>query len=1114
MIVSTATSFARLCPSAVVAALIFFACVGAHADVTAGYSSPSFIVPYATHHPSVNGPFRESDWSDALSFSCLQTASHAVSVRQTRFWMMWDKDYLYIAMRSPIRPGERLLEAHRHTIRDDDQAVFDDAFEIFIDAGTHSLDGQPVFFQYLGNVAGARYDVMFEPAVGNSRPSWTSGWNPNNVVTEGGKFWEMQMRIPRSSIYMTTPFHSGLAFKALLARDYKRPWEQNAIAGTGSFAVPDAYAKFTLAKDSPAVSLLSVGDPLGKTFGVQLTAASEQAQTLHWSFKSDSGVVKEGTIAANPSSANDVLTMLNLDTPGSGSFRIIVSSADSKKTYLDWSALRQWGDAAATTQPAPDSGDQVVLSQQYNPVHNYVRVTGDLINFDDRGNIARYVASVNDHAGKVITTATLHLDKLAYVEGVIQLPPIAPGDYSTRLDAFDGAGKIVFSRTTQFEKKDEALAFAWWNTKLGNADQVIAPWTDVRYSRGTFNVWGRTMHIGNCGLPSSITSQNGEVLAAPVNLIANFGGKQVAAASGTTKIISSNDWQAVTKTQSTIGSMLISVTTTVEYDGMYRIDMTIAPRTSTRLSSLKLVVPMRGAVAQYLHACGEGIRYGFDDRFIPPNKIGELWNSTSIDGQPMVVGSFIPYIWLGNTHNGLCWFADSDEGWVPRNDVPAIQVVRESESTTNLVFNLIGKSFDLNKVRHLTYAFEATPTRPLQPKWRMETWWTGDSFQDWAQVESEGHAGNGGLIFDSIPFPLDPAKSAAMVQERHQENDEETFGFPGYRANAVPYLEHINMGSQFVPEMGYFGDEWRASVTRGLVYDNTLQNFMIYHVANWAKDCGIDGIYLDNVAPIADDNIEAGRGYRLPDGRIQPSYQIFATRKYFLRMRAALAEQGKYGKFVIHTTNHMIAPWMESADVALDGEDHVIYPEMHRDFMDFWSPERLRLDYPQEWGTPVSFLQEYQGDWKHEDLMKVMRAYTGMMLIDDTLASANPNGYNQSLWGARQRFDIEADDVKFLPYWSNQSLLKCTDKGVYVTAWTKSGSSGKSSNLLIAIVNTGDEQSVSVTLDWERLGLSNPLKWLTTDAESQTAVVTGGLPKITIDVPRHDYRLVQVLSQR
>src|SRR4051812_17465475 len=119
------------------------------------------------------GTIHDTEWQGATSMNALQTTTKAVSARQARFWLMWDEDNLYLAMRSPLRPGERLIQALRE--RDHDvNVVFDDSYEIWLDVGTHSADGQPVFFQYLANFAGARWDVMQEPAVGNSRLSWTA----------------------------------------------------------------------------------------------------------------------------------------------------------------------------------------------------------------------------------------------------------------------------------------------------------------------------------------------------------------------------------------------------------------------------------------------------------------------------------------------------------------------------------------------------------------------------------------------------------------------------------------------------------------------------------------------------------------------------------------------------------------------------------------------------------------------------------------------------------------------------------------------------------------------------------------------------------------------------
>lgn len=161
-------------------------------SVRDGYTSPRFTVPYAWQKPTLDGAVSDEEWRGALSLAALQTSNKAVSPRQARFWMSWDEDDLYLAMRSPLRPGERLIQALRER---DINVVFDDSYEFWLDLSTRSPDGQPVFFPYLANFAGARYDVMHEPAAGNSCLGWTAGWTVKDRLSSDGRSWEMELAV-------------------------------------------------------------------------------------------------------------------------------------------------------------------------------------------------------------------------------------------------------------------------------------------------------------------------------------------------------------------------------------------------------------------------------------------------------------------------------------------------------------------------------------------------------------------------------------------------------------------------------------------------------------------------------------------------------------------------------------------------------------------------------------------------------------------------------------------------------------------------------------------------------------------------------------------------------
>jgi len=1091
-------------------------------SVRDGYRQPAVVMPYAWTKPIIDGVVDDAEWMGAASVNAMQTTKREVSVRQTRFWFMWDEDNLYLAMRSPLRPGERVIQNLRKRERDIN-VVFDDSYEIWLDVdSTDPKTGLDCFYQFLCNFAGARMDVIHLPSVGNSRIGWTCGWEPKNRITQNNE-WEWELVIPRDSIGKQAPFTEGTSLTCLVARNFKRPWEQNSFEGTSVFSVNDTHARFTLSKTAPTFHLLSIGNSKSKRFGLELATFGQKDSQVHWRFASDGGIVKTGRLNVKKAQVSHLDPFPSLDEPGEGSFRITVTAADGKTNLLDWCSTRAFGFQKDDVSEFNDRGDVVKLRTQFNPVHNYVRVTGDFINYDNREAIDRVLVEVDDSRGKTLAEANLEIDQLAYVDGVLHPGNLPFGEYTTKLTCLNEDGGVVLTETNPFSKKDHAKAFNWWNTKHGNIERVIEPWTPVTFDGKAFGVWGRKMTVGGGGLPKQIVSSGTPLLAAPMQLVAELsdGTTLTMVPSGAKPAVAFNrDHRKTVEYVGKLGDLTVRSEVLVEFDGMYKLTTTLDPgRTDNppTVKSVKLVVPFTHEAADYVHAAGEGIRTGFHYGFLPRDQNGAIWTSRKVDSQPMLVGSFIPYIWVGSPKGGLCWFADSDEGWAPSHETPAIEIRRNSEKSVDMVFNLISEDFEISEPRTITFAFQASPVKRMHEQWRMDSWWCGDTFIDYAST--------GSVIWLAIPYCRDIEKCKDLVAGRHKSTNQYIFGLDKYRANAVPYFIHQALPPSRVPELSYFGDQWQTSVSHCLYYGKTLIDYMVHNYGEWCKATGIDGYYVDNMRPVACDNIEAGRGYRLPDGRIQPTYQMFSTRRYFLRIRAAFAEQGKHNKIVLHMTNNMIIPWVGAADVAYDGEHHVIYPEMNKDFMDFWSLERMRVDFPGQWGTAVNFMHEYQGRWDPNSLLKAARAFTGMVILHDALPSGNANAVNRPLWIGRDRFGIEADDVQFLGYWEEDTGASCDTKDVYLAVWNRPG------KLLLAVVNIGEKTDARVKLDAKKLGLAAPGKWQVTDAEEGTSAtrrlgkVVGewlaseqdeirhqGGGSLTVPVERHDYRQIIVES--
>jgi hypothetical protein len=618
-------------------------------------------------------------------------------------------------------------------------------------------------------------------------------------------------------------------------------------------------------------------------------------------------------------------------------------------------------------------------------------------------------------------------------------------------------------------------------------------------------VWGRTMEAGAGGLPSQVTTQGCPLLAQPVTLTGETAdGKAVRLQGGDFRVVSRADHRVVAEGTGSVGGLDVRSRVTVEFDGLYKVEMDLAPRQATALKALRLVIPFRPEAAQYLHASGEGIRYGFDARYVPAAGKGRLWDCRRVDGQHMAVGSFIPFVWVGGAGGGLAWFADSDEGWVPNNDAPAIEVRRDRKGSVDLVLNLISSPFTFDQPRRVVFGLQATPVKPMHKGWRTDKWWCDHTFRDFSGVAAR--TGNWtSIIWQAVPYPLDVEQSRKHVEQWHQRGD-----------YAVPYFENNNMGA-FRPEPGYFGEQWKAGIGGMLWFEDSLQDFIVHNLGEWARTCGIDGFYVDNVRPEPCDNIDAGRGYRLPDGRIQPTYQIFDVRRYYLRMRAAFIEAGKNPpKIVLHMTHNMVIPWLGAADIAYDGEANVIFPEMHKDFMDAWPLERLRLDYPGQWGVAVNFMSEFQGDWSRdkERLERAQRSYQGAILLHDALPVGG-GPWDPGVLKMRKQFDVDAEGARFIGYWDADAGLSCKLKGVYLAGWQRSGERPRSGKLLLLVVNWSDEDVVApVRIDAEKLDLPRPGDWKVTDAAGGQALEASRRGVIQVRVPRHDFRHVVVSPAR
>ena len=115
------------------------------AAAEAPYAHPTLAIPYAREKPTIDGVVGDAEWQAAASFNALQTVGKKLAARQARFWITWDEENFYVAMRDPLRPGERPIQKYRGREKGKDlDVIFDDCYEIWITVNaTDTLTGQP-----------------------------------------------------------------------------------------------------------------------------------------------------------------------------------------------------------------------------------------------------------------------------------------------------------------------------------------------------------------------------------------------------------------------------------------------------------------------------------------------------------------------------------------------------------------------------------------------------------------------------------------------------------------------------------------------------------------------------------------------------------------------------------------------------------------------------------------------------------------------------------------------------------------------------------------------------------------------------------------------------------
>lgn len=1078
--------------------------------------APSVLrLPPCEKAPRIDGLFSPGEWDGAfLGTGQIVSSNTLAAPRQVRYWFTYDAQKVFVAVQSELPPWGTLSARER---RLETEVDGDHHLEVFLDPFRGTAKDQ-TFYQFMGNPKGSIYDMGHNKDYGAVVP-FAGDWEFKNSVKDGVWTAELATRADSLNGGVLTP---GAVWGVNFCMGWQDPFEYTAWPSPAFFD-KTKYLRITLDPEAPIVGIADWGglEKGDLTVTVGLTNPAREKRTLNVSLVLDrDGKTEQVSRSVELLPTAAVRESLALPGPlgKKNRLHLRVTSADGKVVYFEhpWLLTGVRGGEKWLKPEAPAArkiGAEVRLEAYFYPGTSRVLCKIGFEGYKKSTQVREARVVVKGPDGAEVTRAVVTDFDEETAEPLVTVPrTLAPGAYLVEVSLHDAKGQRLAGPTTDtFSKK----IFPFEGNRLGISDKVLPPWTSLQLdrTRDRIDCWGREHAFKGDGLFSQVKTQDREILARPVEWIASADGKDLTWTVGSLAYAQVRD-HAIDATASAISDKVeIKSRLHVEYDGMVKYDVELIPRGDGVVERLDLVVPVKAEYATLLHATSDGCRTNYAG--LVPAGEGRVWDSTKVQ-QWVLTGTFIPYVWIGTERLGLCWWADSDEGWVrPRSrKEPAVEVVRKGQEV-QLVFHVIARPFKLTAPRKLTFALEATPVRP-RPTWARTVnvsyggWMTGPNY-DW--MGSTGWCLGGSDKYKDWEYTC---SHIMPVNEECAEDLKRRTKKAHESGRKVLVYTDIWARSFARDEVKYYAWEWKpagetpdkAAIERAKPYEGMRVNYARSRVDFdlWALNenmkMGVDAHYFDEIQATGQRNAGAGLGYRMPDGELEGECSLFAMRDYYKRLYTLMVERGDQEPLIaVHTTSTLYAGPLAFTTMALGFENDNTDPTK-RQLLMFGLPYLRAENACLQYGFVGSAMPRELFAGAPSD-PTAYRSYVGVQILHDMRISWDDIPSRKEAETALTRFGLGEPDCDFVGYWEAQDLYDVRGDSVKVSVYHRP-STRKA--ILIAVNVTNDPQ----TLRWTpkaRFGAAGDL----TDAITpQDKPVAGGDGSWSVPLKPYDYRLLLI----
>ncbi|MBM4031399.1 MAG: hypothetical protein FJ291_06380 [Planctomycetes bacterium] len=1029
--------------------------------------------PRAGKPPTIDGTLRleQGEWADAAAVPGMlaPTGGRVLPLRSLTL-ITWDETSFYLGMRTEVKPGYVLRRKGRDM---DNEVSHDDVVELFFNPLGRDQP-EPAIFQIMYNALGFRWDAM--QTVGVTAKYWDADtWEFKSDYKPGMTHWDLEVRIPVKSLRMMGPNRSGDCWLFLATRDWKGLIDEksspqwniySSLTGNGGFISQENQFPLVLDDSAPVVQLLDISDLWQGRFGFNArfanTTAKPQTFTALASVYDNSGYQgrdKDWTEREKPLATQSkeftlkpgeavewaipaaTLPELAADpakraAPLHG-FVFKVSRVGSATPLF----VRQC-DFAKLEYTARQVTPGYAMDIAYNPVRNNLMPSCDILDHPDPTKVKGLRVELPPLLDRLVTRVSHSI-----ISDLLPLPELKPGKYPARLTLLDTDGRAIETRELTVEKLDEAAIFPWWDSQAGLSDKPIPPHQPMRVEGNAIvTTTGRATFDGRA-MPTQVQMTGKDLLAAPVRLTASAGGKPVAfAADAAPKFGRQSPTEVELSGALRSDALNVKIANHMEYDGAQWVTLDVEPAAAgLNLDYLRLEVPFKPERAQFLYTMAMAGRESWVAQGLTQDE-GKVWDSAKCRGLGMTVGSFMPQYVVSDSLRGLCWYADNDRGWVPTDDVPATEALRQSGETV-LRLNLIGKPFTFRGPRRVQFGLLGLPARPFPAGARIVE----------RRTSQFGHYVGDKVMNFSAPMPRDFAKARDFM-EKGTLYDARTYE-PLPKAVAKDWLMefapwHDSHTPWRTPDLDPRTYDYLAREFDGYGFVPKLANLRAWQWERYVRAAPIDGIYYDTPEGMGfSRSVQNGVAYVLPadqprGGEVQGGYNISGSREQIKRIATVFHQNGVDNPWVeMHSTHGPVVPATGFLNVLIDGED--FRRPSFRNFMYAWPVRHLRaIDSPSLYGMTIRWLGGYPWDNQTRNV-DPLRCQMAALFVHDVWTPGFGSWSQQTIAGKGvliQKCDREPPygfrnpdmaakliglgmnlaEAQFLPYWNNADALTLT----------------------------------------------------------------------------------------